>query len=303
MGVYKNPHGQPVVLESVQEAKTFLARIEEQGIESINAVTSVEGNRVSQEASVDVIMGDLKDGDLLMVGRDNNVTFIRPIAGLPVKKAVNIKKVTAQELFDAADPQKIREKELQGRKESWKEIQEWANSDLTAQGLGVRGLTKLPGNMRYEVVVDKESLGYLAPTAEHLAGMLFDRVHDAYDTMAWTGGGISYKNFGVTVENVTEEGAEVKAVLQLNLEPYENLSGEGDAAMAKPDFTRGGINLNSASLDMQIRRDGNGVPLPVSQQNLDNIKIDGLVPVILDIKPALSMPLFSEAATAAPSTV
>jgi hypothetical protein len=64
------------------------------------------------------------------------------------------------------------------------------------------------------------------------------------------------------------------------------------AATAAP----GGIDLNAASLDLQIKRDGNGVPLPVSQQNLDNIKIDGLVPVILDIKPAVGLPLFSELA-------
>jgi hypothetical protein len=63
---------------------------------------------------------------------------------------------------------------------------------------------------------------------------------------------------------------------------------------AQQDFTRGGIDLNAASLDLQIRRDGNGVPLPVSQQNLDNIKIDGLVPVILNIRSAAGLPLFSE---------
>lgn len=55
----------------------------------------------------------------------------------------------------------------------------------------------------------------------------------------------------------------------------------------------GGIDMNAASLDMQIRRDGAGVPLPISQQNLENIRIDGLVPVILDIKPATGVPLFS----------
>jgi hypothetical protein len=59
---------------------------------------------------------------------------------------------------------------------------------------------------------------------------------------------------------------------------------------------RGGIDLAQSNLDMQIRRDGAGVPLPVSQQNLDNIRIDGLVPVILDIKPAASMPLFANLA-------
>ena len=49
---------------------------------------------------------------------------------------------------------------------------------------------------------------------------------------------------------------------------------------------RGGIDFAQSNLDMQIKRDGAGVPLPISQQNLDHIRIDGLVPVILDIKPA-----------------
>ncbi len=59
-----------------------------------------------------------------------------------------------------------------------------------------------------------------------------------------------------------------------------------DAAAAS---IKGGIDMNAASLDMQIRRDGNGVPLPISQQDFDNIQIDGLVPVIIDIKPASSV--------------
>ncbi|MEI8012058.1 MAG: hypothetical protein WCI27_06200, partial [Candidatus Omnitrophota bacterium] len=49
---------------------------------------------------------------------------------------------------------------------------------------------------------------------------------------------------------------------------------------------KGGIDFATANLDMQIKRDGNGVVLPVSQQNLDNVHIDGLVPIILDIQPA-----------------
>ena len=50
--------------------------------------------------------------------------------------------------------------------------------------------------------------------------------------------------------------------------------------------TRGGIDFAESNLDMQIKRDGKGVVLPMSQQNLDNIRIDGLVPEILAIKPA-----------------
>jgi hypothetical protein len=65
----------------------------------------------------------------------------------------------------------------------------------------------------------------------------------------------------------------------------------GDQAKVVP----GGIDFAQSNLDMQIKRDGNGVVLPISQQNLDNIKIDGLVPVILDIKPASTLPLFASA--------
>ena len=58
-----------------------------------------------------------------------------------------------------------------------------------------------------------------------------------------------------------------------------------DAAM------NGGIDFAQSNLDLQIKRDGAGVPLPISQQNLDNIHIDGLVPVILNIRPAADVSL------------
>jgi hypothetical protein len=70
--------------------------------------------------------------------------------------------------------------------------------------------------------------------------------------------------------------------------------GMAEKVLASNDATKGGIDLNSADLNLQIKRDGNGVPLPIDQQNLDNIRIDGLVPVILNIKPATSEPLFNE---------
>ena len=51
----------------------------------------------------------------------------------------------------------------------------------------------------------------------------------------------------------------------------------------------GGINLDPALLDLQIKRDGNGVPLPLNQQPLD-MKIEGVLPVIIDVKP-IDLPL------------
>ncbi|MBF0387863.1 MAG: J domain-containing protein [Candidatus Omnitrophica bacterium] len=59
----------------------------------------------------------------------------------------------------------------------------------------------------------------------------------------------------------------------------------------------GGIDFGQSSLDLQIKRDGNGVPLPIGDQNFDNIHIDGLVPVILDIQPLTSVPILGEIST------
>lgn len=54
-----------------------------------------------------------------------------------------------------------------------------------------------------------------------------------------------------------------------------------------PTMTKhvGGIDFNSAALDLQIKRDGNGVPLPLPQQTIQNMKIDGFYPVIINIAP------------------
>ena len=51
---------------------------------------------------------------------------------------------------------------------------------------------------------------------------------------------------------------------------------------------KGGIDLNSAMLDLQIRRDGNGVPLPISQQPIADMRIDGFLPVIINVTPIIN---------------
>ncbi len=56
----------------------------------------------------------------------------------------------------------------------------------------------------------------------------------------------------------------------------------------------GGIDLNAANLNLQIKRDGKGVPLPISDQNLENIRIDGLVPIIIEIKPVIAPQVMSK---------
>ncbi len=51
----------------------------------------------------------------------------------------------------------------------------------------------------------------------------------------------------------------------------------------------GGINLDPALLDLQIKRDGNGIVLPLDQQPAD-MKIEGVLPVIIDVRP-INLPL------------
>ncbi len=64
----------------------------------------------------------------------------------------------------------------------------------------------------------------------------------------------------------------------------------GDSAMLN-----GGIDLNAANLDLEIKRDGRGVPLPWSKQDMAQLsRIEGFVPVIIDIKPVSELPLLNE---------
>jgi len=54
-----------------------------------------------------------------------------------------------------------------------------------------------------------------------------------------------------------------------------------DRAQSRP----GGIDLNPALFTLKVRRDENGVPLPLPQQPVYNINIDGFIPIIIDIVP------------------
>jgi inorganic pyrophosphatase/exopolyphosphatase len=47
----------------------------------------------------------------------------------------------------------------------------------------------------------------------------------------------------------------------------------------------GGINLHPDDFDLQIKRDADGVPLPVLQSSVSGVRIDGLFPIIADISP------------------
>ncbi len=77
---------------------------------------------------------------------------------------------------------------------------------------------------------------------------------------------------------------------KISIERGAPLQDEDEAMLNSADkvlktTSPGGIALDAAMLDLQIKRDGNGVPLPVSQQPLDKINIQGFVPRIISIQP------------------
>ena len=57
----------------------------------------------------------------------------------------------------------------------------------------------------------------------------------------------------------------------------------------------GGIDFNSANLHLQIKRDGNGVPFPLAQQDMAQLSnIQGFIPEIIEIRSAVNIPILSE---------
>ena len=50
----------------------------------------------------------------------------------------------------------------------------------------------------------------------------------------------------------------------------------------------GGIDMNSAQLKLQIQKEGNGVSLNISKSELEQIHLNGLVPIIQRIIPVSS---------------
>jgi len=89
-----------------------------------------------------------------------------------------------------------------------------------------------------------------------------------------------------------------QGVLETQESPEWDTPQPADAAKEDPAMLKGGIDLNSANLAMIIKRDGNGVVLPLNQQDLTQLStIQGLNPVILSIRPASQTPEFAHLQT------
>jgi 2,3-bisphosphoglycerate-independent phosphoglycerate mutase len=69
------------------------------------------------------------------------------------------------------------------------------------------------------------------------------------------------------------------------------------------DDDYGGIDFTRSRLDLEIRRDGNGVPLPLMEQPLNDMRIEGFAPVIINVTPLPQLPALSLIREAGPFLV
>ncbi len=100
------------------------------------------------------------------------------------------------------------------------------------------------------------------------------------------------QDFEPTGELTPQESARLKERFKdsvLPQRPTINLSptSKGVPSQNKEykDATKGGIDFNANLLDLQIRRDDNGKPLPLIEQPVADMKIDGFSPIIINITP------------------
>ncbi len=110
---------------------------------------------------------------------------------------------------------------------------------------------------------------------------------DPKDVTEW------FKKLG-DLQNATEEITGEKFNLEWPSNPAPRLPIKQRNKFSNPRVKNpGGIDLNAAHVDLVIKKDGQGVPLPVSQQDLSMLsRIDGFVPRIIEIKPAASLPQY-----------
>jgi phosphomannomutase len=85
---------------------------------------------------------------------------------------------------------------------------------------------------------------------------------------------------------------EVAVNAEIDLEEgslFDVSSPTAETALATAE--RGGIDFSSPLLNLQIKRDDNGVPLPLPQQPANlNVQIEGFIPVIINVTPIPNLP-------------
>lgn len=83
---------------------------------------------------------------------------------------------------------------------------------------------------------------------------------------------------------------ETGAVLSFRI-PLAESADEAVIVESREPQTKGGIDLTPDALRVEVLRDDTGLPVPFTDAQLQHIRIDGLVPVIINVQPVLNLPL------------
>jgi DNA-binding response OmpR family regulator len=164
---------------------------------------------------------------------------------------------------------------------------------VTTAASGAEAKTLLEGPVKFDTVIfdvddasNREQLAALVPADPGLSKI----------PMVLTGDQDAQKDFLASLNS-----RNMRLVEKVELPVFSSLADlvedqqvpRNDAAMNA--FNKGGIDFNAANLNLRIKRDGRGVPLPLSQQDMNQLlQIQGFVPVIVEIQPAVNLPILSE---------
>ncbi|MBF0388364.1 MAG: hypothetical protein HQL20_11055 [Candidatus Omnitrophica bacterium] len=154
-----------------------------------------------------------------------------------------------------------------------------------------------------------------------IAGIPFEWFHQAYKDPALDSGGLisrfylsymdveyisrlsRYNAERVTLMRKVQIDMEYANLISERRERYLRAVNEIDPELLVEDrnqkavneYSRnGGIDFDAGQLNMTIKRDGEGLPLPLAMQDPAMNNITGLAPTILEIAPASALPIFIE---------
>jgi len=116
-------------------------------------------------------------------------------------------------------------------------------------------------------------------------------VYWGYDTGPYASREKVFANFDFGYIQIGNEENVWKKLERPEQEPVSYPDAAGEAKVSEKSTTAGGIDFNAALWNLEVRRDKNGVPAALPQAPIPaNIKIDGLVPVIINIVPVTNLP-------------
>ncbi len=143
--------------------------------------------------------------------------------------------------------------------------------------------------MRGEGLVYERQAFVVLPGGRHLKVYLTPKTVRALEDAVKAGNSVE-NTVGEEFDRLNNETTDPEFILD-EVRMAGKGSGLSSSPMAGDTFRKGGIDLNPALLDLQIKRDGNGVPLPLPMQPIENMHIEGFLPIIINVTPITNLPL------------